>query len=112
MALRTYGTLLATRADVTIRSVVEELSKITALSWLEEEGNEPTGARRSFEWSYRRLSSERTKMLRALGLHPGPEVSIHAAAVAAGVNTILPGGSVLCFVITFTYARVLRNGCT
>lgn len=42
-------------------------------------------ARRVFSWSYRELSGPAARMFRFLGLHPGPDISIQAAASLAGV---------------------------
>lgn len=39
-----------------------------------------------FSWSYRRLSPAAARMFRLLGLHPGPDISIRAAASLAGVS--------------------------
>jgi tetratricopeptide (TPR) repeat protein len=38
-----------------------------------------------FAWSYRDLPPEAARMFRILGLHPGPDISLAAAAAAAGV---------------------------
>jgi tetratricopeptide (TPR) repeat protein/transcriptional regulator with XRE-family HTH domain len=39
-----------------------------------------------FSWSYRQLSPEAARMFRLLGLHPGPDISIPAAASLAAVD--------------------------
>jgi transcriptional regulator with XRE-family HTH domain/tetratricopeptide (TPR) repeat protein len=38
-----------------------------------------------FSWSYRKLSSAAARMFRLLGVHPGPDISVPAAASLAGV---------------------------
>jgi DNA-binding SARP family transcriptional activator len=39
-----------------------------------------------FSWSYRQLSDQAKRMFRLLGLHPGPDLSVPAAASLAGIN--------------------------
>jgi tetratricopeptide (TPR) repeat protein len=38
-----------------------------------------------FSWSYRNLSQPAALMFRMLGIHPGPDISVHAAASLAGM---------------------------
>jgi tetratricopeptide (TPR) repeat protein/transcriptional regulator with XRE-family HTH domain len=49
-------------------------------------GNPAASVRAVFSWSYRQLSAEAARMFRLLGLHPGPDISIPAAASLAAVN--------------------------
>ncbi|MFI6079335.1 tetratricopeptide repeat protein [Actinoplanes sp. NPDC051343] len=86
LALRTYGTLLASNPTMTFRSINDELSDTPTLDSLDQDGNSPEGARQSLNWSYGKLSVHAAAMLRAIGLHPGPEISSSAAAAAAGVK--------------------------
>jgi len=39
-----------------------------------------------FSWSYQRLSDRSARMFRLLGLHPGPDIGVHAAASLAGTS--------------------------
>ena len=48
-------------------------------------GPHSEGVRTVFAWSYRDLPEEAAKMFRALGLHQGPDISLAAAAAAAGM---------------------------
>jgi class 3 adenylate cyclase/tetratricopeptide (TPR) repeat protein len=48
-------------------------------------GDPATDARAVFSWSYQRLSSEAARLFRLLGLHPGPDLTVLAAASLAGV---------------------------
>ena len=48
-------------------------------------GDPATSVSAVFDWSYRQLSPDAARMFRLLGLHPGPDVSVPAAASLAGV---------------------------
>lgn len=48
-------------------------------------GEEATDPRAVFSWSYRHLSQAAACMFRLAGLHPGPDISVAAAASMAGV---------------------------
>jgi hypothetical protein len=39
-----------------------------------------------FDWSYERLATAQAQLFRHLGLHPGTEFSLHAAAAVGGIN--------------------------
>ncbi|MET7694560.1 BTAD domain-containing putative transcriptional regulator [Streptomyces sp. NPDC005483] len=54
---------------------------------LDSFGNEDTRAdiRAVFSWSYGTLSPQAARMFRLLGVHPGPEISVPAAASLAGL---------------------------
>jgi DNA-binding SARP family transcriptional activator len=45
-----------------------------------------TDVRSVFSWSYRSLDTGAARMFRLLGLHPGPEISVAAAASLAGAS--------------------------
>jgi tetratricopeptide (TPR) repeat protein len=49
-------------------------------------GDAVTSLRAVFSWSYQNLSSPAARMFRLLGVHPGPDISIPAAASLAGVR--------------------------
>jgi DNA-binding SARP family transcriptional activator/tetratricopeptide (TPR) repeat protein len=47
--------------------------------------DEPAGdVRAVFSWSYQALSDRAARLFRLLGLHPGPDIALHAAASLAG----------------------------
>jgi tetratricopeptide (TPR) repeat protein len=50
-------------------------------------GDAATDIRTVFLWSYRTLRPDAAALFRALGLHPGPDVSLAAAACCAGIST-------------------------
>jgi DNA-binding SARP family transcriptional activator len=47
-------------------------------------GDPATDVRSVFSWSYRQLSAGAARMFRLLGIHPGPEIAVPAAASLAG----------------------------
>jgi DNA-binding SARP family transcriptional activator/tetratricopeptide (TPR) repeat protein len=50
-----------------------------------EEGDAATDVRAVLSWSYDQLSPAAARMFRLLGLHPGPDISLPAAASLAGI---------------------------
>jgi tetratricopeptide (TPR) repeat protein/transcriptional regulator with XRE-family HTH domain len=58
------------------------LGRLDALS----AGDPRTDIRTVFSWSYQHLSAPAARMFRLLGLHPGPDISLPAAASLAGVS--------------------------
>jgi hypothetical protein len=46
--------------------------------------DERAAVRAVFGWSYHQLTEEQARMFGRLGLHPGPDLSLHAAAALAG----------------------------
>lgn len=51
-----------------------------------DEGDPAAGVRAVFSWSYHTLSSEAARLFRLLGLHPGPDIAVPAAASLAGAS--------------------------
>jgi tetratricopeptide (TPR) repeat protein len=49
-------------------------------------GDPATDVRAVFSWSYRSLTAEAARLFRLLGLHPGPDIGVPAAASLAGVS--------------------------
>jgi DNA-binding SARP family transcriptional activator/DNA-binding XRE family transcriptional regulator len=60
----------------------DEQDRLTAL----DAGETATSVRAAFSWSYRHLTPAAARIFRLLGLHPGPDVSLAAAASLAGVS--------------------------
>ncbi|MEU2034333.1 ATP-binding protein [Nocardia amamiensis] len=60
----------------------DEQTRLDAL----DAGHPTTNVRAVFSWSYRQLSRPAARMFRLLGLHPGPDISVPAAASLAGVG--------------------------
>jgi tetratricopeptide (TPR) repeat protein/transcriptional regulator with XRE-family HTH domain len=51
-----------------------------------DSGDSSASVRAVFSWSYRQLSPEAARMFRLLGLHPGPDISVPAAASLTGTT--------------------------
>lgn len=49
-------------------------------------GDPLTDVRAAFSWSYRGLGTEAARLFRLLGLHPGPDLGVAAAASLAGAS--------------------------
>ncbi|MGM1061679.1 ATP-binding protein [Saccharothrix sp. Mg75] len=87
LALRIAAGRVAAHPHLTLADLVAELrgdqGRWEALSVPHDER---TAVRPVFDWSYRLLGAEEARVFRLLGLHPGPEIDLHAAAALAGVG--------------------------
>lgn len=87
LALRIAAGRIAAHPHLAVADVVAELrdehNRVEALSRNEDER---AAVRAVFDWSYQQLTSEQARLFRRLGLHPGPEMSLYAAAAVAGVD--------------------------
>ncbi|MBN6034099.1 BTAD domain-containing putative transcriptional regulator [Amycolatopsis sp. 195334CR] len=87
LALRIAAARVAAQQHVSITDVVAELagdnrSRLDVLAW----GDDPYAAVRTvLDWSYERLPARQALLFRRLGLHPGPDVSLPAAAALLGL---------------------------
>ncbi|WBB63604.1 tetratricopeptide repeat protein [Streptomyces sp. WMMC500] len=92
LALRIAAERAAGRPAIALRELIDELrdesARWTVLTADPGEGNEEgTDAMRSvFEWSYRALPPSAARLFRLLGLHPGSEFGLPAAAGLAGLE--------------------------
>lgn len=82
LALRIAATRRSTVADV-VAELADEHSRLDVLS---QGGDERTALRAVFDWSYQRLDAPHARLFRRLGLHPGPDFSLHAAAAVADLE--------------------------
>jgi len=73
------------RLDDLIADLRDESALWDALSTGDDE--EAEAVRTVFAWSYRALPDQAARLFRLLGLHPGPEFSLHAAAALARLTT-------------------------
>jgi tetratricopeptide (TPR) repeat protein len=87
LALRIAATRIATRRHTSVGEVVADIAggqdRLDALS---SSGDERSAVRSVFDWSYTRLADEHAVLFRRLGLHPGAEFGVPAAAAVAGVD--------------------------
>jgi DNA-binding SARP family transcriptional activator/tetratricopeptide (TPR) repeat protein len=85
LALRIAAERAAHRPTLALAKLASELAaeqrRLDALS-IGEDGD--ASVRSVFSWSYERLPPDAASMLRLLGVHPGPDISIPAAAALAG----------------------------
>lgn len=72
------------RLDDLIADLRDESSLWDALSTGDDE--EAEAVRTVFAWSYRALPDQAARLFRLLGLHPGPEFGLQAAAALAGLT--------------------------
>ena len=86
LALAVTAARAATRPDFTLATLAAELrdtrGRLDALTT----GEDATDVRAVFSWSYHHLSSPGARMFQLLGLHPGPDITTHAAASLAGLD--------------------------
>ena len=81
LALRVAAELAASRPAASLGELAGELTDLrTRLDLLTTGGDPRTQVRAVFSWSYQQLSADTARMFRLLGLHPGPDISIAAAA--------------------------------
>lgn len=86
LALRVCAELAAVHPSATLSQLVSQLvEKRQRLELLDAGGDPRTGVRPAFSWSYRRLTPAATRLFRLLGLHPGPDISMAAAASLAAL---------------------------
>ncbi|WP_234434146.1 ATP-binding protein [Streptomyces sp. NRRL F-5126] len=87
LALRIAAERATDHPYMPIQELMDELRDESrlwdALSTGDEEGE---AVRAVFAWSYRALSPEAARLFRVLGLHPGPEFGVGAAAALAGLS--------------------------
>ena len=87
LALAIVAARASTNPRLPLRTLAAELSDIhDELDALTGE-DAVTDMRAVFSWSYRTLTPEAARLFRLLGLHPGPDISAHAAASLVGLAT-------------------------
>jgi DNA-binding SARP family transcriptional activator/Tfp pilus assembly protein PilF len=86
LALRVAAELAAARPHVPLTGLVADLAgQQRQLDLLDAAGDPRTAVRAVFSWSYQQLGGEAARMFRLLGIHPGPDVSVPAAASLAAI---------------------------
>ncbi|RSM91684.1 hypothetical protein DMH04_01530 [Kibdelosporangium aridum] len=87
LALRIAASKVAAQRHTTVAEVVAELAdEHSRLDVLSNGGDERAAVRAVFDWSYQRLTTDQARLFRRLGLHPGPDLSLHAAAVVGEIE--------------------------
>jgi tetratricopeptide (TPR) repeat protein len=88
LALSIVAAHAATRPDFPLTTIVAQLREAGGGLDTVTLGQAPdvsTDIRAVFSWSYRTLSPEAARLFRLLGLHPGPDLGVEAAASLAGL---------------------------
>ncbi|HEV2375265.1 MAG TPA: BTAD domain-containing putative transcriptional regulator [Streptosporangiaceae bacterium] len=86
LALSVAAARAATRPSLALRDLCAELREADSRRHALDTADPATSVWAAFSWSYRQLSRPVARMFRLLGLHPGPDVSVPAAASLAGVS--------------------------
>ncbi len=86
LALAVVAARAATRPGFPLAAVAAELADTTGRLDALDAGDPGSGVRAMFSWSYRQLTGEAARMFRLLGLHPGPDISVAAAASVASTD--------------------------
>ncbi|WP_051809026.1 tetratricopeptide repeat protein [Actinoplanes subtropicus] len=79
LALSVAAALAMSRPRVPLATVAAELATAGRLSALDT-GDPATNVRTVFSWSCRNLDEPAARMFRLLGVHPGPDITVPAAA--------------------------------
>jgi tetratricopeptide (TPR) repeat protein len=87
LALRIAAELAATRPAVSLTELVAELvDEQRRLELLDAGGDSRTAVRAVFSWSYLHLPAEAARAFRLIGLHPGPDLDLYAAAALTDIG--------------------------
>jgi tetratricopeptide (TPR) repeat protein/DNA-binding SARP family transcriptional activator len=85
MALQVIAHHAEQHPDVPLTAIIDDLRDVTTLLSIGEDGDLPAvSLRASFEMSYNKLSPVEQDLFATIALHPGHEISLHAAAALAG----------------------------
>lgn len=88
LALRIAAERASSRPLMRLSELIADLRDESALwdALTAEDDNEADAVRTVFAWSYRALPEQAARLFRFLGLHPGPEFSVAAAATIADTS--------------------------
>lgn len=88
LALRIAAERAASRPRMPLAELIQDLRDESALwdALSTDDDEEASAVRTVFAWSYRALPAGTARLFRLLGLHPGPEFSVEAAAAMAASN--------------------------
>jgi len=85
LALAVTAARAASRPRFSLAALAAELRGTSGRLAALDIGDAAVSVRTVFSWSYAQLSPATARMFRLLGLHPGPDVNVPAAASLAGV---------------------------
>src|SRR5271170_6084446 len=92
LALRVAAEFAAARSGASLTDLVDELAdQQQRLALLDAGGDPRTAVRAVFSWSYRHLDASAARAFRLLGLHPGPDFDLYAAAALTGATVAETG---------------------
>jgi len=84
LALSIAAARVATTPALSLAAIVRELRNSTQRLDALSAGDATGSVREVFSWSYQHLPRQAADMFRLLGLHPGPDITVAAAASMAG----------------------------
>jgi DNA-binding SARP family transcriptional activator len=85
LALAVAAVRAASSPGLALESLIEQLRDMRGRLDVLDAEDSASSVRAVFSWSYRNLSVPAARMFRLLGTHPGPDISLPAAASLAGV---------------------------
>ena len=86
LALAVAAARAAARPGFPLAALAAELRDAAGRLDALDAGDPGASVRAVFSWSYRQLSGPAARMFRLLGLHPGPDITVPAAASLAGTS--------------------------
>jgi DNA-binding SARP family transcriptional activator len=85
LALAVAAARAAARPGFTLAALATELADSAGRLDTLDAGDPGSSLRTVFSWSTRQLTDEAARMFRLLGIHPGPDICVQAAASLAGI---------------------------
>lgn len=86
LALSVAAARIAAHPALSLSGLAAELRDTAARLDALDVGDPRASVQAVFSWSYQQLSPQAARMFRLLGLHPGPDISVAAAACLAGTS--------------------------
>jgi tetratricopeptide (TPR) repeat protein len=84
LALAVAAARAAARPGFPLAALADELADSAGRLDALDGGDPGSSVRAVFSWSYRQLTGEAARMFRLLGIHPGPDITVPAAASLVG----------------------------
>jgi hypothetical protein len=86
LAVSIAAARVAMHPHLPLATLVSELRDAAGRLDVLDAGEAASSVRAVFSWSYQNLSQPAARMFRLLGVHPGPDITVAAAASLAGVS--------------------------